>query len=46
MVNEKKLYEEPTVTKVEFDLNDRMASSSCSIKNYDDDAPAYMCHRL
>ena len=29
MDNEKKVYEEPTVTMVEFDFSDRIAASSC-----------------
>ena len=30
MDNEKKVYEEPTVTMVEFDFSDRIAASSCT----------------
>lgn len=29
MDNEKKVYEEPTVTMVEFDFSDRIAASAC-----------------
>lgn len=29
MDNEKKVYEEPTVTMVEFDFSDRIAASNC-----------------
>ncbi len=29
MDNEKKVYEEPTVTMVEFDFSDRIAASGC-----------------
>ena len=29
MANEKKKYEVPTVTKVEFDFSDRIAASTC-----------------
>ena len=32
MDNEKKVYEEPTVTMVEFDFSDRIAASSCGFK--------------
>ena len=31
MDNEKKVYEEPTVTMVEFDFSDRIAASSCGV---------------
>ena len=30
MDNEKKVYEEPTVTMVEFDFSDRIAASPCN----------------
>ena len=30
MDNEKKVYEEPTVTMVEFDFGDRITASSCN----------------
>ena len=30
MDNEKKVYEEPTVTMVEFDFSDRIAASVCT----------------
>ncbi len=31
MDNEKKVYEEPTVTMVEFDFSDRIAASACGL---------------
>ena len=31
METEKKVYEEPTVKKVEFDFSDRIAASGCSV---------------
>ena len=31
MDNEKKVYEEPTVTMVEFDFSDRIAASGCPV---------------
>ncbi len=30
MENEKKVYEEPTVTMVEFDCSDRISASGCN----------------
>lgn len=35
MDNEKKVYEEPTVTMVEFDFSDRIAASSCGLGTSD-----------
>ena len=40
MENEKKVYETPEVTKVEYDSSDRITASSCPIGNgnlYSDD---------
>ena len=42
MENEKKVYETPEVTKVEFDASDRITASGCS-NNTNDTASAYMC---
>lgn len=36
MDNEKKVYEEPTVTMVEFDFSDRIAASGCGEAPWDD----------
>ena len=35
MENEKKVYETPEVTKVEFDASDRITASGCTIANTD-----------
>ena len=35
MENEKKVYETPEVTKVEFDASDRITASGCGIANTD-----------
>lgn len=35
MENEKKTYETPEVTKVEFDASDRITASSCFPDGYD-----------
>jgi len=37
MDNEKKVYEEPTVTMVEFDFSDRIAASPCIWESDPDD---------
>ena len=36
MENEKKVYETPEVTKVEFDASDRITASGCQWANIDD----------
>ena len=33
MENEKKVYETPEVTKVEFDASDRITASGCTVAN-------------
>ena len=35
MENEKKVYETPEVTKVEFDASDRITASGCLVANTD-----------
>ncbi len=35
MENEKKVYETPEVTKVEFDVSDRITASACSSVSMD-----------
>ncbi len=35
--DEKKVYEEPTVTMVEFDFSDRIAASACEASEMMDD---------
>ena len=35
MENEKKVYETPEVTKVEFDASDRITASGCTYSNTD-----------
>ena len=35
MENEKKVYETPVVTKVEFDASDRITASSCGSSAWD-----------
>ena len=35
MENEKKVYETPEVTKVEFDASDRITASACSGMHFD-----------
>ena len=41
MENEKKVYETPEVTKVEFDASDRITASLCSI---DQEAAGHDCN--
>ena len=36
MENEKKVYETPEVTKVEFDASDRITASGCEYQNITD----------
>lgn len=40
-INEKKVYEEPVVTKVEFDFSDRIAASACEGSEMMDDGYTY-----
>ena len=44
MENEKKVYEAPEVTKVEFDASDRITASGCTPTVTD--SPHAMCNRV
>ena len=43
MENEKKVYETPEVTKVEFDASDRITASSCDAPSNRSDFGASYC---
>lgn len=43
MDNEKKVYETPEVTKVEFDASDRITASTCKMPSFFGDDPGADC---